>query len=109
MELLSVFLSPPLFAVLHGRQELGYVDELTFLGRQDGPRVLLLGGRPWRVTHVDWSRKRAWVEATQEKGRSQWKGSAGGLGFHLSQAIRQVLASDGQSDRWSTADTPEAG
>ena len=37
LELLSVFLSPPLFAVLHGRQELGFVDELTFLCKQEGP------------------------------------------------------------------------
>ena len=36
LELLSVFLSPPLFAVLHGRQELGFVDELTFLGKREG-------------------------------------------------------------------------
>ena len=34
LELFSVFLSPPLFSVLHGRQELGFVDELTFLGKQ---------------------------------------------------------------------------
>ena len=45
LELLSVFLSPPLFAVLHGRQELGFVDELTFLGKQEGsPRAA--PGRP---------------------------------------------------------------
>ena len=33
LELFSVFLSPPLFSILHGRQELGFVDELTFLGK----------------------------------------------------------------------------
>lgn len=40
LELFSVFTSPPLFSVLHGRQELGYVDELTFFaeaGRPQGP------------------------------------------------------------------------
>lgn len=75
MELLSVFLSAPLFSVLHGRQELGYVDELTFLGKQEGARVLLLGGRAWKVTHIDWSRKVAYVEATDESGQSRWKGA----------------------------------
>lgn len=101
MELMSVFLSPPLFAVLHGRQELGFVDELTFLGKQDGPRVLLLGGRAWRVTHVDWSRKVAYVEPTEDKGRSRWKGAGIGLGFRLSQAIKQLLAGDEPRDWWS--------
>ena len=54
LELFSVFLSPPLFTVLHGRQELGFVDELTFLGKTEGPRILLLGGRAWLVNHIDW-------------------------------------------------------
>ena len=101
MELMSVFLSPPLFAVLHGREELGFVDELTFLGTQESPRVLLLGGRAWRVTHIDWSRKVAYVEATEERGRSRWKGAGVGLRFRLSQSIMQLLATDAARDWWS--------
>ena len=31
------FVSPPFFSVLHGRKELGFVDELTFLGKQKEP------------------------------------------------------------------------
>ena len=96
-----VFMSPPLFSVLHGRQELGYVDETTFLGKQDGPRVLLLGGRSWLVNHIDWQRRIAFVEATDQKGRSRWKGAAGGLGYRLSQAVKGVLASDENSKCWS--------
>lgn len=101
MELFSVFMSPPLFSVLHGRQELGYVDETTFLGKQDGPRVLLLGGRSWLVNHIDWQRRFAYVEATDQKGRSRWKGEGGGLGFQLTQAIKRVLASDSIAKCWS--------
>lgn len=101
MELFSVFMSPPLFSVLHGRQELGYVDELTFLGKQDGPRVLLLGGRAWRVNHIDWPRRIAYVEATDATGRSQWKGAGPGLNFQLAQAIKYVLATEHVSPRWS--------
>jgi ATP-dependent Lhr-like helicase len=101
MELLSVFLSPPLFAVLHGRQELGFVDELTFLGKQDGSRVLLLGGRAWRVTHIDWQRKVAHVEVSEARGRTRWKGEGRGLSFRLCQAIQQVLAHDDARPWWS--------
>lgn len=101
MELLSVFMSPPLFSVLHGRQELGFVDELTFFGKQDGPRTLLLGGRAWRVTHVDWQRKVAYVEVSEDRGRSRWKGSGPGLGYRLSQAIKKVLASEEYPLWWS--------
>ncbi|MFM9959989.1 MAG: DEAD/DEAH box helicase [Planctomycetaceae bacterium] len=101
MELFSVFMSPPLFSVLHGRQELGYVDETTFLGKQDGPRVLLLGGRSWLVNHIDWQRRNAFVEATDQKGRSRWKGEGGGVGYRLVQAIQRVLASDENAECWS--------
>jgi ATP-dependent helicase Lhr and Lhr-like helicase len=27
------------------------------VGQQDGPRVLLLGGRSWQVNHIDWQRR----------------------------------------------------
>ena len=101
LELLSVFLSPPLFAVLHGRQELGFVDELTFLGTQEGPRVLLLGGRAWHVTHIDWQRKVAHVEVSNDRGRTQWKGQGQGLSFRLCQAIKRVLAEDEIRPWWS--------
>jgi ATP-dependent Lhr-like helicase len=102
MELLSVFLSPPLFKVLHGRQEIGFVDELTFLGKKEGPPVLLLGGRSWHVTHIDWSRKAAFVEATEDRGRSRWKGEGRGLSFRLCQAIKSVVTSDDVRSWWST-------
>ena len=101
LELLSVFLSPPLFAVLHGRQELGFVDELTFLCKQEGQRVLLLGGRAWRVTHIDWQRKVAHVEVSEAPGRTRWKGTGQGFSFRLSQAIKRVLAEDEARSWWS--------
>jgi len=101
LELFSVFMSPPLFSILHGRQELGYVDEMTFLGKHEGPRALLLGGRSWKVNHIDWQRRCAYVEATDVTGRSRWKGEGRGLGFRLSQSIKRILATDERSGRWS--------
>src|SRR5205823_6325834 len=91
----------PLFTILHGRQELGFVDALTFLGKKDGPRVLLLGGRSWMVKHVDWHRKIAHVEPTEAQGQSRWKGEGRGLGFALCQAVRDVLATDSSKESWS--------
>jgi ATP-dependent helicase Lhr and Lhr-like helicase len=101
LELFSVFTSPPLFSVRYGSQELGSVDELTFLGEQDEPRILLLGGRFWRVNHIDWQRRVAYVEATEVKGRSRWKGEGQDLGFRLCQAIRNVLGADDNREWWS--------
>jgi ATP-dependent Lhr-like helicase len=101
LDLFSVFNSPPLFAVRHGRQELGFVDQTTFLSRRDGPRVLLLGGRAWRVSHLDWGRRVAHVEATEDTGRSRWRGAGPTLGFNLCQAVRLLLAGESTSPLWS--------
>ena len=102
MELFSVFTSPPLFVVLHGRQELGYVDESSFLAKQEGPRILLLGGRAWLVNYIDWQRKRAYVEATELKGKSRWKGQGVGPGYKLSQSILRVLTGTEEQSFWSS-------
>lgn len=92
LDLLSVFSSSPLVRVLHGRQELGFVDEATFqLKAPEGGQVLLLGGRPWRVLHVDWEGREAHVEPVGVAGRSIWLGSGPPLGFQLCQAMKRVL------------------
>ena len=91
MDLMSVFISEPLFSVRHGRTELGLVHPLSFLVRRDGPVVLLLAGRSWEVTHVEWDRRIAYVKATAEKGRSRWIGQGIPLRFDLCRAIRRIL------------------
>ena len=91
MDLMSVFISEPLFSVQHGRTELGLVHPLSFLVRRDGPVVLLLAGRSWEVTHVDWDRRAAYVKATTGTGRSRWIGQGIPLSFDLCRAIRRIL------------------
>ncbi len=101
LEIVSVFLSPPVISVLHGRHVLGYVDEMTFLGKTKGPRVLLLGGRAWHVTHIDWQRRVASVEASLDKGTSRWKGDSQPLSYSVSQSIKSLLAFDERKPAWS--------
>jgi len=101
MDLLSMITSEPLFAVKHGRTDLGYVHQLSF-ATKDGRRTsLLLGGRSWKVNHLDWQHKVAYVEPTRERGRSRWLGAGRALSFEMSQAVRRVLASEDVSERWS--------
>jgi ATP-dependent helicase Lhr and Lhr-like helicase len=102
LELPSVFSAPPMFAVLHGRHELGWVDETTFLGRRDdGPPVLLLAGRAWRVAHLDWKGRRARVEPAEDAGRSRWRCGGQILRHDLCRSIRKVLADDAARPGWS--------
>jgi ATP-dependent Lhr-like helicase len=46
LELFSVFTSPPLFSVRHGRQELGFVDQTTFMGKRGGRGCCCWAGGP---------------------------------------------------------------
>ena len=95
LDLISVFTAPPLFTVLHGRRELGFVDESTFLASAtDGPPVLLLAGRAWRVAPP---RLEAAAGATSSRPRTR-AGRAGGARASSSRelcgAIRGVLAAE---------------
>lgn len=94
MDMLSVFTTPPMVKVFFGKQELGEVHELTFAIGEGGPLLLTLGGRSWLTTHVDWPRKRAYVEPTDMKGRSQWLGAGQTLHLEMCQAIEKVLSSE---------------
>lgn len=101
MEILSIFDSPPLFSVKHGNTDLGFVHETTFFVKHEGPTVLLLGGRGWQVTHLDWQRRVAYVAPSDVHGKSRWLGGGQPLRFELCQSIRAVLATSGAESEWS--------
>ncbi|MFZ3494066.1 DEAD/DEAH box helicase [Streptomyces sp. 5.8] len=93
MNLTAVFTAPPQFTVLYGRSEIGRTDPSLLTERVDGPRRLLLGGRSWLVTYIDWKRKRCFVEPVDGGGKAKWSGSGFGSGtsFEVSRAMRAVL------------------
>lgn len=90
-DLLAVFTASPEFTVLAGRQEIGSVGDEVLTARAGQPRILLLAGRAWRVTDIDWIRRRCHVEATDRPGRARWAGIGSGLSFEVSRAMRDVL------------------
>lgn len=91
LELLSVFTADPHFLVLHGRAEVGTVDPIVMTRKTEGPRVLVLGGRAWKVTYIDWKRHRAFVEPTDLGGSSRWSGSSQPASYAVTDATRRVL------------------
>jgi len=102
MEVMSVFLTPPLFQVRHGRRELGLVDRSSFLpASKGGPVILSLGGRPWLLRSVDWPHGVAYVEPAADAGRSRWRSPGVGLGFTMCRRVRDLLATDGDREWWS--------
>ena len=110
LSLFSVFSSPPLFTVLHGRSEIGQVHRITFQVRDHGPVILLLGGRQWIVKHIEWDRRQAFVEPSDVRGRSRWLGLGQPLHYTLCQAVKSVLvdeARDGCLSKRATAKLKE--
>jgi len=91
LDLTAAFTAPPQFTVLAGRQEIGHTDPSVLTDDSPGPRRLLLAGRSWQVTFIDWKRRRAFVEPAASGGVAKWS-SIGlrGLSFHLTRAIRDV-------------------
>ncbi len=93
MGMTAVFTAAPQFTVLSGRQEIGRTDPALLTEKVDGPRLLLLAGRSWRVTWTDWKRRRCFVEpAAGAVGKARWLTGVGtGASFALTRAIRDVL------------------
>lgn len=91
MELLAVFAAAPEFKVFAGRQEIGSVETSVLTDEIEGPRVLLLGGRSWKVTHIDWKRRQVFVENTDLQGRAKWMSLPDGASFEITRGVREVL------------------
>ncbi|MFC7761176.1 DEAD/DEAH box helicase [Catellatospora bangladeshensis] len=72
MGMTAVFAAPPQFTVLAGRTEIGRTDPALLTEKVQGPRLLLLAGRSWRVTYIDWSRRRCFVESADAGGKALW-------------------------------------
>ncbi|WP_112468615.1 DEAD/DEAH box helicase [Streptomyces triticisoli] len=92
IELTASFTAPPQFTVLSGRTEIGRMDPSVLTEERPGPRRLLLGGRSWQVTYIDWLRKRVFVEPADGGGIAKWmNGGIAGLSYALTRAMREVL------------------
>jgi ATP-dependent Lhr-like helicase len=89
--LLASFSGSQLLTGRHGAAEVGYIDPTVLTGDR-GERLLLLAGRSWRVTDVDWPKRIVWLEPAVGEGKARWIGGARSLSRNVSQGIRSVLA-----------------
>lgn len=90
-ELLASFSGSQLLTGRHGAAEVGYIDPTVLSGERD-ERLILLAGRSWRVTDIDWSKRIVWLEPAAGGGKARWMGGARSLGRDVCQGIRSVLA-----------------
>jgi ATP-dependent Lhr-like helicase len=94
MELTSSFVTEPVYSIRHGRNEVGSVPNDALIAAfaiRNSPPALLLGGRAWRIIHVDWRRKTVDVEPDEVKAAIKFGGSVGILGYELCQAMAEIV------------------
>ncbi|MFI2264464.1 DEAD/DEAH box helicase [Streptomyces tubercidicus] len=93
MDLTAVFSAAPEFTVLAGRNEIGTTNPALLTEEVAGPRRLLLAGRSWQVTYIDWSRRRCFVEPVESGGKARWGGVGSGrsASYKLTRSAREVL------------------
>jgi ATP-dependent Lhr-like helicase len=90
-DLLASFSGSMLLTGRHGSAEVGYIDPTVLAGEKE-TRLILLGGRSWRVTGIEWSKKTVWLEPAKEGGKARWMGGARSLSREVCQGMRTVLA-----------------
>ena len=100
MDVCAVFTSPPLYTVLNGRREVGFVDYSSLFPR-DGQPVLLLGAQAWLVKEIDWNRHVVHVLPTDLQGRPSWLGDGVGLGRVMCESIRAIVTGTEVPDLWT--------
>lgn len=107
MNLTAVFTAPPEFTVFNGRTEIGRTDPDLLTEQVQGPRRLLLAGRSWQVTHIDFSRRRCFVTPVDDGGRARWSGFGAEriLSYELARAARDVLLGEDPPVRLTTRAT----
>jgi len=91
LELLAVFASPPQFRVIAGRREVGSVGVEVLLDDTVGTRLILLGGRSWKVTHIDWRRRQCFVEQVTTGGKARWSSFPGGLSYDITTGMQDIV------------------
>ncbi|MDR6906418.1 ATP-dependent Lhr-like helicase [Agromyces sp. 3263] len=92
MDLLSSFIADLEIRVLQGTKEIGSVAPISLpKDVADGLRPLLLNGRAWRITDVDWEKRVTYVTPDAEKGKVRWSSGSVAEPFELLRARRDVL------------------
>lgn len=89
-DLLASFSGTELFSGRYGSSEIGFIDPLMLCG-ESAQRLLLLGGKSWRVHEIEWQRRIAWLEPVAEGGKANWSGAPRVLSRSLAQAIKLAL------------------
>ena len=92
-DLVAAFSTPLVLAVQHGATELGTVHPASLTSRVDSSApILLLAGRSWTVTAIDWRRRVLAVIPATGDGRSRWLGGGRPMPVSICAAAERIVA-----------------
>jgi ATP-dependent Lhr-like helicase len=103
-ELYAVFSAPPVMRVMHGREEVGFV-EAQFASLQPAEGSVLcfrLAGRAWQVVRAEWSKGILRVRPAEHGRVPNWLGPPHLLSEKLCAAMRDILSVPGKEAEWAT-------
>ena len=89
-DLLASFSGTQLLLGRFGGVEVGYIDPTMLTGDKPN-RLILLAGKSWHITEIDWKRQTVWLAPTKEGGTVRWSGSARTLSREIAQGILRAL------------------
>jgi ATP-dependent Lhr-like helicase len=89
-DLLASFSGAQLLLGRFGNVEVGYIDPTMLTGEKQD-RLILLSGKSWRITDVDWKKRVVWLEPVKEGGKARWTGSGRTLSREIAQGILRSL------------------
>lgn len=103
-ELYAVFTAPPVLRVLHGKEDIGYVQALfvSMHDRNEGPLCFRLSGRAWEVVQVEWGKGVLRVRPAERGRVPTWLGQPGVLAEKLCQTMMDVLLHEDGESKWLT-------
>lgn len=89
-DLLASFSGAQLLLGRFGNVEVGFIDPTMLTGDKE-VRLILLAGKSWHITDVDWKRQTVWLEPAKEGGKARWTGSGRTLSREIAQGIIRAL------------------
>ena len=91
LALLSVFESQSSYLVQYGKAEIGQIQALSLQMLVEKYPFVTLGGRSWRINHVNEIRRVVYVEPSEVKGKSRWFGTGQTLSHAFCQSMKAFV------------------
>lgn len=89
-DLLATFTGSELLTAKYGSADVGFIDPTVLTG-SDEMQCILLAGRSWYVSGIDWRKRTVWLEPAKVRGKARWVGGSRSISRDICEATRDVI------------------